>query len=225
MAVALMTLSAAAWADDADQAGDEEGAPLEEVVVTGTSRARAAYDTPLAATTLDADRLSMLNSNSQADILNSVPTIKAEGGGGEVAANVFIKGLPSGGQYQFTPLEYDGIPVFSSFGLNSSAFDVFYRNDLGIERLEFVRGGVSNLFGPGSVAGVINYIRRPAVRRRSRRSRSRSPRTIAIAAMSRSAGRWARAAISSMRCRASIARMTVRSSPATIPRAIRSAAI
>jgi outer membrane receptor protein involved in Fe transport len=136
----------------------EVGAELETVLVTGTSLARSALDTPLAATSIDEDRLSKLTANSQADILNSVPTIKAEGGGGEVAANVFIKGLPSGGQYQFTPLEYDGIPVFSSFGLNSSAFDVYYRNDLGIERLEFVRGGVSNLFGPGSVAGLINYI-------------------------------------------------------------------
>ncbi len=135
-----------------------EGNALEEIVVTGTSLARSALDTPLAVTSLDEDRLLKLTSNSQADILNSVPTIKAEGGGGEVAANVFIKGLPSGGQYQFTPLMYDGMPVFSSFGLNSSAFDVYYRNDLGIERLEFVRGGVSNLFGPGSVAGMINYI-------------------------------------------------------------------
>ncbi|MGH8310772.1 MAG: TonB-dependent receptor plug domain-containing protein, partial [Steroidobacteraceae bacterium] len=136
----------------------DDEAPVEEVLVTGTSLARAAHDTPLAATTFDDEKLAKLTSNSQADILNSVPTIKAEGGGGEVATNVFIKGLPSGGQYQFTPLEYDGMPVFSSFGLNSSAYDVYYRNDLGIERLEFVRGGVSNLFGPGSVAGRINYI-------------------------------------------------------------------
>ena len=137
---------------------ETEGNQLEEIVVTGTSLARASVDTPLAVTSFDERRLSQLTANSQADILNSVPTIKAEGGGGEVAANVFIKGLPSGGQYQFTPLMYDGMPVFSSFGLNSSAFDVYYRNDLGIERLEFVRGGVSNLFGPGSVAGLINYI-------------------------------------------------------------------
>lgn len=129
-----------------------------EIIVTGTSVGRTAVDTPLAVTALGEERLAKLTSSSQADILNSVPTIKADGGGGEVATNVFIKGLPSGGQYQFTPLMYDGIPVFSSFGLNSSAFDVYYRNDLGISRLEFVRGGVSNLFGPGSVAGLINYI-------------------------------------------------------------------
>ena len=153
---ALLATPLAVTAQDATP--ETEGNQLEEIVVTGTSLARASVDTPLAVTSFDEQRLAQLTSNSQADILNSVPTIKAEGGGGEVAANVFIKGLPSGGQYQFTPLMYDGMPVFSSFGLNSSAFDVYFRNDLGIERLEFVRGGVSNLFGPGSVAGLINYI-------------------------------------------------------------------
>jgi iron complex outermembrane receptor protein len=132
----------------------------ETIVITGTSVARAAFDTPLAVQTRDAFDLARLGTSSQADILNTIPTIKAEAGGGEVASNVFIRGLPSAGQYQFTPLMYDGIPVLSSFGLNSSAYDVYYRNDLGIERLEFVRGGVSNLFGPGSVAGLINYISR-----------------------------------------------------------------
>nr|WP_295370779.1 TonB-dependent receptor [uncultured Sphingosinicella sp.] len=140
--------------------GNDQSNEGETIIVTGTSRARAALDTPLAVTTLDDDRLAKLSSSSQADILNTIPTIKADAGGGEVATNVFIRGLPSGGQFQFTPLMYDGIPVFSTFGLNSSAYDVYYRNDLGIERLEFVRGGVSNLFGPGSVAGLINYINR-----------------------------------------------------------------
>lgn len=130
----------------------------QEIVVTGTSRSRIALDTPLAVSQLNAEALTRAGATSQADILNTIPTIKADGGGGEVAANIFVKGLPSGGQYQFTPLMYDGIPVLSSFGLNSSAYDVYARNDLGIARLEFVRGGVSNLFGPGSVAGLINYI-------------------------------------------------------------------
>lgn len=142
--------------EDATQEGPQEG----EVIVTATSVRRVALDTPLAVTSLGTDDLMRTSLVNQADILNQVPTIKADGGGGEVATNVFVRGLPSGGQYQFTPLMYDGIPVMSSFGLNSSAFDVYQRNDLGISRLEFVRGGVSNLFGPGSVAGLINYISR-----------------------------------------------------------------
>ena len=51
---------------------------LETVLVTGTSLSRAALDTPLAATSIDEDRLAKLTANSQADILNSVPTIKTD---------------------------------------------------------------------------------------------------------------------------------------------------
>jgi outer membrane receptor protein involved in Fe transport len=130
------------------------------IIITGTSRARAAFNTPLAVTSIGEARLAKIAASSQADILNTVPTLKGDAGGGEVASNIFVRGLPSGGQYQFTPLMYDGIPVLSTFGLNSSAYDVYYHNDLGIDRLEFVQGGVSNLFGPGSVAGLINYISR-----------------------------------------------------------------
>jgi outer membrane receptor protein involved in Fe transport len=130
------------------------------IIITGTSRGRAAFNTPLAVTTLGEARLQKIAASSQADILNTVPTLKGDAGGGEVASNIFVRGLPSGGQYQFTPLMYDGLPVLSTFGLNSSAFDVYYHNDFGIDRLEFVQGGVSNLFGPGSVAGLINYISR-----------------------------------------------------------------
>lgn len=159
----LALLPAAAFAQSATTSGNAaDEAPANDdanpIIVTGTSRSRVALDTPLSVSQVGTEALARAGVTSQADILNTIPTIKADGGGGEVASNVFIRGLPSGGQYQFTPLMYDGITVLSSFGLNSSAYDVYARNDLGIERLEFVRGGVSNLFGPGSVAGLINYI-------------------------------------------------------------------
>jgi iron complex outermembrane recepter protein len=154
----LALMPAAAFAQDNAATAQEEAAAESEIIVTGTSRSRVALDTPLAVSQLNSEALARAGASSQADILNTIPTIKADGGGGEVAANIFVKGLPSGGQYQFTPLMYDGFTVLSSFGLNSSAYDVYARNDLGISQLEFVRGGVSNLFGPGSVAGLINYI-------------------------------------------------------------------
>lgn len=157
--VSLLAFSPTALlAQTQDASSKDERASTEEIVVTGTSRSRISLDTPLAVSQVSASALARTGASSQADILNTIPTIKADGGGGEVASNVFVKGLPSGGQYQFTPLMYDGVTLLSSFGLNSSAYDVYARNDLGIQRLEFVRGGVSNLFGPGSVAGLINYI-------------------------------------------------------------------
>ena len=130
---------------------------LDEVVVTGTFSGRTQKESPMSITILNAGQLQRLASNSQADILRTIPGITAEGGGGEVASNVFVRGMPSGGQYQFTPLQVDGLPVLSTFGLNSSAHDVYFRNDLGLRNLEFVRGGSSTLFGAGSVAGIVNY--------------------------------------------------------------------
>lgn len=147
----------AAFGAHAQSSASETVTP-QTIVVTGTSTQRAGFSTPLSTTALGAGDLQRLTANSQADILATVPGVKAEGGGGEVAANVQVRGLPSSGQYQFTPLEYDGLPALSTFGLNSSAYDVYIRNDLGVRRLEFVAGGVSNLFGPGSVAGILNYI-------------------------------------------------------------------
>lgn len=140
------------------QTNSADAVTPQTVVVTGTATLRAGFATPLSTTAIGANELQRVSANSQADILATVPGIKAEGGGGEVAANVQVRGLPSSGQYQFTPLEYDGLPALSTFGLNSSAYDVYIRNDLGVRRLEFVVGGVSNLFGPGSVAGILNYI-------------------------------------------------------------------
>jgi outer membrane receptor protein involved in Fe transport len=140
--------------------GSQEDGVIEEIVVTGTgaSVARTQFETPQTVTQFNEEDIRSFASSSQADILTQLPGVSAEGGGGEVATNVFHRALPSGGQFSFTPLLYDGMPAFTTFGLNSSAFDVFYRNDLGIERSEFVSGGVSNLFGPGSVAGIVNYI-------------------------------------------------------------------
>lgn len=130
---------------------------LDGIVLTATSTRRSQKETPLSITSFSAKQLAEVNTSSQADILASVPGITTEGGGGEVASNVFVRGLPSGGQFQFNPLEIDGMPVLSTFGLNSSAHDVYFRNDLGMKSLEFVRGGSSILYGVGSVAGIINY--------------------------------------------------------------------
>jgi iron complex outermembrane recepter protein len=128
-----------------------------EVVVTASSSRRVQQVTPMSVTSLNENKLAKVKFNSQADVLRSIPGITAEGGGGEVAANIFIRGLPSGGQYQLTPLQMDGMPIISTMGLNSSAPDVYFRSDMGISNIEFVKGGASTLFGMGSVAGIINY--------------------------------------------------------------------
>ena len=135
----------------------EAGSTLNAIVVTANNSRRTQMEMPISVTSFSASKLANLRFNSNADILRAVPGVTAEGGGGDVASNVFIRGLPSGGQYQFSPLQMDGMPVIGSMGMNSSAPDVYFRNDLGISNVEFVKGGSSTLYGAGSVAGIINY--------------------------------------------------------------------
>ena len=135
----------------------EGGNSLDEVVLTASATFRSQKETPMSISSLKQKEITKLSVNSQADILRSIPGITAEGGGGETASNVFVRGLPSGGQYVFNPLQYDGMPLMSTFGLNSSAHDVYARPDIGFKGVEFVRGGAAVLYGAGSVAGIINY--------------------------------------------------------------------
>ena len=134
-----------------------EGNALDAVVLTASSTFRSQKDTPMSISAVKQTEITKLSANSQADILRSIPGITAEGGGGETATNLFVRGLPSGGQFVFNPLQYDGMPLMSTFGLNSSAHDVYARADIGFKGVEFVRGGASILYGAGSVAGIINY--------------------------------------------------------------------
>jgi iron complex outermembrane receptor protein len=142
---------------NADAVLAEGGSTLDEVVLTASSTFRSQKDTPMSISSVKQKDITKLSANSQADILRSIPGITAEGGGGETATNLFVRGLPSGGQYVFNPLQYDGMPLMSTFGLNSSAHDVYARPDIGFKGVEFVRGGAAVLFGAGSVAGIINY--------------------------------------------------------------------
>ncbi len=137
---------------------EEDKLGLNTIVVTATNSSRRTLQAmPVSITSYSESKLAKIKFNSNADILRGIPGITAEGGGGEVAANIFVRGLPSGGQYQFSPLQIDGMPVISTMGMTSSAPDVYFRNDIGISRLEFVRGGSATLYGAGSVAGIINF--------------------------------------------------------------------
>lgn len=130
---------------------------LDAMVLTATTTFRSQKQSPLSITSFKAVELTRLNANSMADIVNSIPGIVADGGGGEGATNIFVRGLPSGGQNDFSPIEYDGFTL-AGYGLSSTAGDVYARVDQGVKGVEFVRGGSSILYGAGSTAGIINYI-------------------------------------------------------------------
>jgi iron complex outermembrane receptor protein len=161
-AVGMRTLQQAITLAAGEQTQDfkleEDLFNLDQVVVTGTNTTRTQREMTGSLSQISAKQIQAVSANSMADILRIIPGVHAEGGGGDVASNIMVRGMPSGGQYKYTPLEEDGMPVQSTGYLTSSAQDVYFRPDMGVANLEFARGGSSTLFGVGSPLGVFNYI-------------------------------------------------------------------
>lgn len=160
--VGLKTLTKAVTLKGGEQTEDftlaDDVFNLDQLVVTGTSTSRTQKEMTGSLSQLSAKQIQAISANSMADILRVIPGVHAEGGGGDVASNIMVRGLPSGGQYKYTPIEEDGMPVQTTGYLTSSAQDVYFRPDMGVANLEFARGGSSTLFGMGSPVGVFNYI-------------------------------------------------------------------
>lgn len=131
---------------------------MQELVVTATRTPVIQQEATLSVTTVPAEKIQKFQPQSVAEVLRTVPGIHAEEGGGEVAVNSFLRGLPSPGQFRYQTLQEDGMPVRSVPGGFISAEDVFFRYDHNVRTLEVVKGGVSPLFGINAPAGTINYV-------------------------------------------------------------------
>ncbi|MFQ5679659.1 MAG: TonB-dependent receptor [Gemmatimonadota bacterium] len=131
---------------------------MQELVVTATREAVTQQDATFSVTLVPAEKINKFQPQSAAEVLRTVPGIHAEEGGGEVAVNSFLRGLPSPGQFRYQTLQEDGMPVRSIPGGFISAEDVFFRYDYNVRTLEVVKGGVSPLFGINAPAGTINYV-------------------------------------------------------------------
>lgn len=132
---------------------------LNEVVVTGTRTARTQQESTVAIAVVTSEQLQRVQPQSVAEALRAIPGIHAEEGGGEIAVNTFVRGLPSPGGFQYQTLQEDGMPLRSvaDAGAAFSVEDVFFRQGLGVRSVEVTKGGASTLFGINAPGAVINY--------------------------------------------------------------------
>ena len=66
---------------------------LDEVVVTGSATGGSKMKQSLSISTLDSDQITNSVASSSADILRSIPGVRAESSGGEGNANVTVRGV------------------------------------------------------------------------------------------------------------------------------------
>jgi len=130
---------------------------MEEAVVTGTFQERSKMESSVAITTLNAQGIEDQNAQNIADLMKAVPGMWVESSGGEGGNNVFTRGLPANGKLRYIELNYNGLPVFESNGLDFANTDQFFRSDKSIRTMESVRGGTASIFAASAPAGIMNF--------------------------------------------------------------------
>ena len=163
--LALLQLAAAqaqttSQAAAAEQKVDEKGTlSLERIVVTGTSTLRSKMQQSVSVSTLDSEQIQRSGAASAAEVLRSVPGIRAESSGGEGNANMTVRGAPiSAGGSRYLQLQEDGLPVLLIGDVSFATADQFVRIDGMLDTLQAVRGGSASTLTTNSPGGIVNFI-------------------------------------------------------------------
>jgi outer membrane receptor protein involved in Fe transport len=154
------TAPASAPADTtAEPEAKNDGLQLDKVIVTGTSGRSSKMKSSVSVSTLGEEQIQKANPTSSAELLRSVPGVRAESSGGEGNANVAVRGLPiSAGGGRYVQFQEDGLPIFSSGEMNFATPDAFMRVDNATGRLEVVRGGTASTLASGAPGGIFNFV-------------------------------------------------------------------
>jgi outer membrane receptor protein involved in Fe transport len=137
---------------------ETESQNLQEVVVTGSSSPRSKLESSVAITTMGAKAIEDRAPASTAALLQTIPGFVVEASGGEIGNNLFARGIPSAGAYEYVQIQEDGLPVFEDGALQFANADTFYRLDETVSKMEAVRGGSASIFANNAPGGIINFI-------------------------------------------------------------------
>ncbi len=132
-----------------------------EITVTATRKETRLADTPASVVVIGRQALDASPAATVDDALRQVPGFTLFRRAGSRTANpttqgVSLRGLGASGASRALVLD-DGVPLNDPFG----GWIYWGRVPrLGIERVEIVRGGASDLYGSGAMGGVVQFIRR-----------------------------------------------------------------
>lgn len=155
-AAAQQSSSDVAKADKVEKSDKKDDAnQLDRVVVTGsTGLNRTLRDSSVAVTVADRDELDRKAPRSTAEAMELIPGMYVEASGGEMSNNYSVRGM-SGGNQRWVQLQEDGLPVFY---YPSWTADGLVKQEIGIDRLEAVRGGTSAILTTNGAGATINFL-------------------------------------------------------------------
>lgn len=155
----LMVL-AAGMASQALAQADE----VSEVIVTGVLSEASKGKSAVAVAVIGHEELERVAPLSAADLLKAVPGVYVNSALGEIRNIVYSRGVSANsveaaGGYYYVSLQEDGLPV-TNVTFNNYGPDYFLRPDIGLGRVEALRGGTATVTGPNAPGGIFNYISR-----------------------------------------------------------------
>jgi len=161
-AVAIAMLHLGAHAQDttaAAPAAQPDGLNMERVIVTGTTLGSSKMKSSVSISTIEGDAIQNAAPLSAAEVLRSVPGVRAESSGGEGNANITVRGVPvSAGGARYVQIQEDGLPVLQFGDFNFTTPDSFVKIDSTLDHLEVVRGGSASTLATNAPGGIINFI-------------------------------------------------------------------
>ena len=132
---------------------------FESVIVTGTAGGSGIKkkDASFAITTISAMEIEQLAPPSTAAALELVPGVWSESSGGVAGANIFVRGLPSGGDAPFVTMSINGAPIYGTQTLSFFEQSTLFRIDETVGSTEAVKGGPSSVFSNGEAGLTTNF--------------------------------------------------------------------
>lgn len=131
---------------------------IDQVVITGNANPKKRVEASIAITTMKSAEIQERAPQSTSELLQYIPGFVAESSGGEVGNNLFARGIPSAGAYEYVQIQEDGLPIFEDGALQFANIDNFHRIDLTVKNVEAVRGGTAAVFATGAPGGIINFL-------------------------------------------------------------------
>jgi outer membrane receptor protein involved in Fe transport len=154
-AAACAMTAAPAFAQDAP---DDAGVTIGEIVVTAQKRAERLSDVPVSVQAVNAESLVQQNLVQIRDFYNRVPGLSVSGGGTEQRANgIAIRGVTTGGGTAPTvAFTLDDVPLTS--GASSAQSPLIDVDPSDLARIEVLRGPQGTLYGASSLGGLVKYV-------------------------------------------------------------------
>ncbi|WP_310646517.1 TonB-dependent receptor domain-containing protein [Limnohabitans sp.] len=132
---------------------------LDEVVVTASPTGRTKMKSSDSVTSVGEEAIMRSGATSAAEILRSVPGIRAESSGGEGNANITVRGAPvSAGGSRYVQMQEDGLPILLFGDIAFGTPDQFMRTDFTTDRVEVVRGGSASTLASNAPGAIINFV-------------------------------------------------------------------